>query len=201
MNIRNQVGGRTHRGGFTLVELLVVVIIIGILGAVAFPTFELLTNSARVTNPANEVLATLQQARMESIRRGERAVVCGSANANSAAPSCDAAGGGWTGWISFIDANRNSNFDAGEVVLKVGVIEAPATLTASPAVSATNRIVFRPDGLARTATGALLAAQVSVCVPTTRPADNVRDVQITSGSRMAVARRNGAGACAAPANS
>lgn len=176
------------------------IVIIGILGAVAYPSFRFLTNSARVTNPANEVLGALQQARMEAIRRGQRTVVCGSANANSATPSCDAAGGGWTGWVAFVDANGNSNLDTGEVVLKVGVINAPAVLTPSAAISGTNRIIFRPDGLARAATGALLAAKLGVCVATTQPADNARDVQISSGSRMGIARRNGAGLCAAPTN-
>ena len=66
---------------------------------------------------------------------------------------------------------------------------------------AADRIVFRSDGRARgnvTADATILSGKISVCMATTRPAINIRDVQIGSGSRVSVVARNGAGACGAP---
>ncbi|MFY2765410.1 GspH/FimT family pseudopilin [Arenimonas sp. MALMAid1274] len=200
-----QAGPRLRRqAGFNLLELLVVLIILGVLLAVAFPSFRFVVNSSRITNPANELLATMQLARMEAIRRNARTVVCRSQNPNAAAPTCTTAAGNWDGWVAFVDTNRDGAVTAGELVLRAVPMNAPATLVSSPAISgASNRVVFRPDGLARTPAGALLAARLRVCVPETTPSDNARDLTITQGSRLVVVRSTAvitSGACAAPAN-
>lgn len=192
---------RPAQSGFTLVELMVTVIVLAVVMAIGFPSFRYVTNSGRVTNPANELLATLQTARMEAIRRGQRTVVCRTDNADAAAPTCVAAAGNWGGWLAFVDADRDGTLDVGEVVLRVTSVRAPAVANASPAISgASNQVVFRPDGLARTAAGALLAAQIRICVADTVPTENARDIAITAGSRLSVLRVNTGGACAAPAN-
>ena len=51
----------THRGGFTLVEILIVVIILGILAAIVIPQFTNASNDAR----NNSVASTLQTARSQ----------------------------------------------------------------------------------------------------------------------------------------
>ncbi|MBK7145975.1 MAG: GspH/FimT family pseudopilin [Xanthomonadales bacterium] len=138
---------------------------------------------------------------MESFRRGQRAVVCRSEDAGSAAPTCTAGAGNWGGWLVFVDVDRDGTFGAGDISLRATVVRAPAVVVASPLIAAEqSRVVFRPDGLARRANGALLAAQIRVCVATTQPPENARDVAISGGSRMGVRRFNAGGACAAPAD-
>lgn len=191
-----------RQAGFNLVELMVVIAVMAALMGIAIPSFQYVSNSGRVSGPANELLASLQLARMESVRRGQRTVVCRSDNADQATPACTTTAGNWPGWIAFIDTDRDGTFDAGEVLLRATSVNAPATVTPSAAVSgASNQVVFRPDGFSRTNAGALLAAQIRVCVATTTPTENARDVAITAGSRFSVLRVNGAGACATPANS
>lgn len=191
-----------HRpaGGFTLLELMITIAVAAILVGLAVPSFQYVINVGRVTAPANELLAGIQVARMEAIRRGTRTVVCRSNNADAATPACSTAGGAWPGWVVFVDTNGNDVLDGGEAILRSGVIAAPAVLNVSNNIS-NQRMIFRPDGLARTPAGALLAARLAVCVPYASPAENVRDVTVSSGSRIAVVSRNGAGACATPANS
>lgn len=185
-----------RQAGFNLVELVVVVIILGVIMAAGSQGFAYVVNSGRVTNPANELLSTLQYARMESVRRNARVVVCRSDTPNALAPACTTATGAWAGWLSFVDTNRNGALDAGEVILRVNEVRAPVTLLPSGSVSgASQSIVFRPDGMARADNGALLAAQMRVCLQTTVPSDNFRDVVIASGSRMSVVRGNGNGTC------
>lgn len=189
-------GARSRASGYTLIELLVVIIIIAIVSAIAFPSLREVINSNRLTGAANELVASLQIARAEAIRRNARVVICPSVNGTACG------GAAWGRHISFVDANRDGAAD-GALVLRDTTIDGPTVVLGSPAVTAVNRIVFRSDGRARgnvTADAAILAGKISVCLPTTRPAVNVRDVQIGSGSRISVVARNGAGACAAPTN-
>ncbi len=196
--------------GFNLLELMVTVTLLGVLTMLAIPSFESISNINRLSGTSNEFLTTLQVARSESIRRGVRVVVCQSNDPNAgASASCSTASGNWAGWIAFVDdgaavaANaRNGARDTGETLLRVGSTSTPVLIVPSAAVSgASQRIIFRPDGLAKTAGNALLEAQIRVCVQTANPAENARDVAIRFGSRTLVTKTNAAGACTAPANS
>lgn len=186
--------------GFTLLELMITVALVAVLLGLAIPSFQYVINVGRITSPANELLAGIQVARIESIRRGARTVVCRSDTPDAAGAACSTAAGAWGGWIAFVDTDNDGALDAGEAVLRTGTIPDPAVLNVSSNV-ANQRIVFRPDGLARTPAGALLAARLAVCVPYASPEENVRDITITSGSRISVVPRNGAGVCGVPANS
>lgn len=184
--------------GFTLIELMVAVAVMAVLVAAAIPSFTSVFNGNRLTSIANELAASLQGARMEALRRGQRVIVCQSSTGTSCANV--AAASSWAGWMVFADANNDTNPQAAEI-LRFDRIQAPMEVRASPAISGGNsRIVFRPDGLAYSNGGLLLQANLSPCIVTTTPGENVRDVGITFGSRIIVSRRNGAGACAAPAN-
>lgn len=185
-NLRDDVQLGQHLG-FSLVELMVTVAVLAIVAAIAIPSFTGLINSNRLTASANEVLASLQMARSEAVRRNQTVLVCPSSNASS----CTS--GSWNQWIIMVKATNE--------VLRVGTAKMPLLIQASPAiVSNGNAVEFRADGLARDATGALLAAAVSSCLTTSTPPQNVRVVVIVSGSRAAV--RNGASdiTCASPVN-
>lgn len=181
--------------GFSLVELMVTVVILGVLLGLAIPGFRYINNSSRITAPANELVASVQIARAEAVRRNARVVLCNSADG----ASCTAAST-WTGWIVFADADRDATVDVGEVVLSNYRVAPPATVQSSAAVT-NAALVFGSDGRARNTAGGLLQGVVRICVATTLPNDNVRDVAIgTGGSRLRIERRSAA-ACAAPGNS
>jgi type IV fimbrial biogenesis protein FimT len=178
--------------GYTLIELLVVVIIIGVVSALAFPNFQAMANGNRLTSGTNELVATLQMARMEAIRRNTRVVVCSTTNGTSCSGAAN-----WGRHIAFVDTDRDGVVDTGEVVVRDTTVPDPAVVNASAAVT-NNRISFRPDGVARAGTTAtILNGRLGVCIVTTKPALNARVVAV-SGSRISVATPLTSATCAAP---
>ena len=66
----------THRAqnrnsGFTLIELMVAVSVLGLLAALAAPSFQRLLASQRMRAVANNIIGDLVLARSEAVKRGE----------------------------------------------------------------------------------------------------------------------------------
>lgn len=78
-----------HRGsrGFTLVELMVTVAVLGIIAVVAVPAMTDMINNSRVRGASEEVTGALQLARSEALKRNQRIIACASASGTSCAAS------------------------------------------------------------------------------------------------------------------
>jgi len=63
--------------GFTLIELMVTVAVAAILLMVAVPSFKNMMLSNRLTAAANEMVGSINTARMEAIKRNTTTLVCG----------------------------------------------------------------------------------------------------------------------------
>ncbi len=192
-SVRDPMSRRGQRG-VTLVELMTALAVLAILATAATPGMQSLINGNRLRAAANETIATFQSARIEAIRANRRMVACMTTAPDAAVPSCGAAGA--TGWIVFQDADRNGQFGAGERLVRRASVTGNVQLLGSAALG--SRITFNADGMARDAGGNLLNAAASVCLPTTRPQDNVSNISIGAGSRIRVSRVNAAGKCLPP---
>ena len=62
--------------GFTLVELMITVAVMVILAAIATPSMTAMLNNSRAAGQTEELVASLQLARAEAIRRNARVTVC-----------------------------------------------------------------------------------------------------------------------------
>jgi type IV fimbrial biogenesis protein FimT len=103
-NIHPFRSSRSDRG-FTLIELLVTIGVASLLLAVAAPSFRDMSIRNRLTSYSNDLIATINVARSEAIRRGVPVVICRSDDQ----ASC---GGTWSdGWIAFVDANNDGIAD------------------------------------------------------------------------------------------
>lgn len=163
--------------GFTLVELMVTIAVAAILMAIATPSFTSLINSNRLTSSSNEMVAVIQIARMEAVRLNTTVGVCGG---------CNGAGS----LVAYLDANSNEAFDVGETIVREATVNPAVQLTVGDA------FVFRPDGFGREGAGDELAnTSYQFCIPTTRPAENIRRVHIASGSRVSTESSAGNGVC------
>ena len=101
--------------GFTLLELMTAIAVMAVLLSVGVPSFIQIIRNNRITAQTNEMVAALNIARSESIKRGIPVSVCSSTDSATCAGS-----GTWgTGWIVFTDAGAAGQVNAGDEVLQV----------------------------------------------------------------------------------
>jgi len=129
--------------GFTLIELIITLTVVGILTAIAVPALRQFVESSRLTTATNDFIGDLSLARIEAMKRGtvSQTVVCASSNGTS----CTTGSTWQDGWIVFVDADASGNFNTGDTGLKIH--EAlPASLTATTNPAGTITLTFNGMG-------------------------------------------------------
>ncbi|KAF1005226.1 MAG: hypothetical protein GAK28_03478 [Luteibacter sp.] len=138
--------GRLHRG-FTLLELMVVIVVIAVLLAIAVPTLRTVTRKSYVSSVVNSIIGDMQFARAEAANRHQFVSICRS----STGTSCDTSGVNYdAGYIVYAynasasGANQAYNAStAGMVLLRVG----PAQTNVSVQATDGNIVTFGQTGL------------------------------------------------------
>jgi type IV fimbrial biogenesis protein FimT len=149
------------QAGFTLYELLITVVIVGVVLSFGIPNLREFTQNSRMTGAANDLHAAFQMARGEAARAKTNITICASANAEDSDANC---GGTWDdGFIVFVDEDANrARAGENEAVLRAHSKVADG-ITMAFADNA-SYFMFASTGLGRTDTaGDPFVSQVVLC--------------------------------------
>ena len=167
--------------GFTLYELMITVMIVGVILTFGIPNLTAFTQNSRMTSSANDLHAAFHLARSEAARARTNITICASADPMGAGSDCD---GTWDqGYIVFIDDDGNqARAGANETVLRAH----PAADSGVMLRIANNAsyFMYASTGLGRLDTGGNPAvSQVVMC----DERGNIRAAGGNSASRLFVA--------------
>ena len=194
--------------GFTLIELMVTITMIGIVLTVGVPSFQSSIRNSVLTAGINEFIAALNFARGEAIKRGVNVTVRRASAGSAVTLFCNAAKqtGYEVGWQVFTDANANGQLDGTDQLLRThGPLSYGYTLCGNGNVNK-DYISYLPDGVINT-----LGCSLALCDPThTSPltTSTARVISVNTLGRITLATdtngngiltySSGAGSCAIP---
>ncbi len=155
--------------GFTLVELMITMAIVGILLTVGVPSLKTFMQSNQLIAASNELVSALHVARSEAIKLNSRVSICDSSDGIT----CGLTGDWSNGWIVFVDANGDL-VNTGAVctalntdcLLRIHDAIADNQLSVSGVDANTNAITsftFTARGMPKDAVGISQSGAFSVC--------------------------------------
>lgn len=104
--------------GFTLLEVMVVLAILGVLAAIAGPSFTPLIERWRVRQTVESMKSTLYYARSEAIKRGGHVAIQKLPNNTNGCTLAKTTEEWGCGWFVFLDTDGNGKWKAGEEILQ-----------------------------------------------------------------------------------
>lgn len=178
--------------GFTLIELMVTIAIAAILMVVAVPSLVTYQRNSEMTSFANTMLASINAARGEAMKRGRYAMVV------------PADGLLWaSGWVVFVDVDATRTYNSANDFL-VTTKEAPPSFLAvsgnGPAGEAAPYIMFDPSGYAAKKSSSTTTPNLTLTitrndVPTAEAAEQTRLLIIAKTGRARVCKPSADSTC------
>lgn len=151
--------------GFSLIELMIAIALLGILLAIAVPSFTDAVLGSKLRSYANNFLASTYLARGEAIKRNSVVKLCASSNGTSCT-------GSWEqGWI--VQASD------GTVIQRQPALSSGLKMTESDGVGS---IDFQPTGVGAT------QATLTVCRAMPSAGDQERVISINSTGRASITK-------------
>lgn len=155
--------------GFTLIELMITLFIVGVLLAVGVPSLKTFMQGNRLIAASNELISALHVARSEAIKINSRVSICESGDGKT----CSNSGSWENGWIVFVDANGDlANTGAPcaaantDCLLRIhdGYNDAQLTIAGLDAnAAAINSFTFSSRGLPKAVNGSSQSGAFSLC--------------------------------------
>jgi prepilin-type N-terminal cleavage/methylation domain-containing protein len=139
---------KRRQQGFTLYELMITLMVVGIILSLGVPNLRNFTLNSRITGTANDLHAAFMMARTEAAHAKTNVTICASADPMGAA-NC---GGTWDqGYVVFIDDDADQVRDAGEAILRSHPpLDTGVMLRVADAAT---YFMYAPSGLGRLDTG------------------------------------------------
>lgn len=163
------------QNGFTIIELMVIVAIAAILLTLGLPSYQLMLRNNCMSSTSSSLVASLQLARSEAIkRRANVSVVAGQPGAGPG-PVTNEWGGGWYVWF---DGNGDDDYDANE---ELRVTTPVCTATVDETTADRTIMVYGSDGFI------LNPGNFAVCIDST--GEEGRWVDISATGRPTTERR------------
>ena len=171
---QGSVGGRS--AGFTLIELVMTVAIAAIMLTLAVPSFNDTIRNNRLTTAANNMMAGINTARAEAIRRGRLVSICPSADGATCSADWSA------GWMVYLEKDTVKMGSAPDIdtVLQVNDATTKTVLTRTAGTKAYIR--FGPRGTPEE------AFTLQVKPDTCKSGYQIREVSIGAAGRPAVSK-------------
>jgi len=167
--------------GFTLIELIVTIALVAILMAVAVPSMVTFQRNSELTSFSNTMLASINAARGEAMKRGRSAMMTPADGTN------------WSsGWIVFVDMDGGETYSATTDLTLLKREAPPSYLTLSgngTLVAVPPYIMFDSSGYSKTKSGGFGASTFEVKrndVSGTELLSQTRRIKIASTGRVRV---------------
>jgi len=176
---------RSSVTGFTLIELIVTLAIVIVLMAIATPSLTTFQRNAQLTTFTNTMLASMNAARGEAMKRGRYAMVVPFDGTDVSTNWSD-------GWIVFVDVNNTRTYDAATSITILTQGAAPSYLEFSGTghCIANPYLMFDASGYSKPKSGDL-----ANCTLTVRRNDVSGTDQLAQTRRLIIARTGRARIC------
>ena len=169
--------------GFTLIELMVTLSVGVLLMMVAIPSLTTYKRNAELTSVANTLLAAINAARGEAMKRGRNAFVVPTNN-----------GTDWNqGWVVFVDMNNSQTYTSTDTLV-LSQPALPSTLTAvanGSGGASPPYVMFDASGYSKLKSGGFGALTFAISrndVTGTIAYDQTRMVKMASTGRVRVCK-------------
>lgn len=151
-----------QNSGFTLVELMITVALVGVIAALAVPSFATMIANNRLATASNDVVGVLNYARSEAVKRGRSVIV----------DPTD--GSDWANGMSvWIDRNANGSMQDSEELRRTSGAPGDVTITSS------SNFAFTGGGLLPNG-----ASAVTIQVCDNRSGESGSSITVTLGGRI-----------------